>query len=1420
MRTTKFTGLARSKWSRIVYVVIPGLVVLFMGIVPFAQPNDPALKVMKTGLGTGTIISTDGAINCGSDCDENYPTTITVELRAVPDRSNFSTFSRWISGNGECSGSVETCTVTLRNVHWVKAEFTLTTATTTDPIQPIPTMALTPEGIRRHLRNHPEMNSPARFVAALPPEYKQNWVLMTRSESLQTGTAESPRILLPSADAQRVFTVGATTSSSYPGSHPNAIEYMQWDGEQKNFRFHEIVVAPVREPTMEGSIEEMGDVITFRDGTRTRTFPARPRGVTIDDAKCSKCHSTQNVLNHTSLAGTTGLAPARLFSIGSEFGSELDRGEASAALLGEFRSRVRALEPPIRVEVEQERIRWRIFAANGNFYVRNEEGTLNVYPPFPGTARSKPNWDAYDSWGGMLPFNRDRIYQGSVEAAAFRQIFNLWNWRTNDSLRMILEQLSLQPLGIPGEDVIDRTVGGANDGQIVFAFDTSSPLPTTVTPIRYSFDRVSVVTSTSPSTPVNRGGSYVLLRHTTALTSRGFNAEGRGVQLFDFLGGQDGNLNAQRIGQELATHRIAPGSVRIDVRPIALAIAKDCLSRAGDGVTSRFRTPALDLGRLGFFRVRNDGKTLTQIFLDTLLRAGTLPRRKADIQRMNLDRLQFERSLDPYLSTRPSVPLPVGLFQQYGGPYMSLTPTQRLERLRQEVFRRPTTDEGFAADRSEMGAVYVDREDYNLPFAEYNTEKVALYRYFLEPLGVSVDKWSMGVRGRSRTYTFADVFSPSFRYPSTLVSELQTSLDRDPYPDFGSPPRRLRSPYGCSDLMEAVNDSFSTLPPDGSGPMPTYTDVQRIFNKSCIECHGGLLYPPYGNIPARPDGSFSGDYDGLLAEHGPFDLSEEELPIRGGRRRRMERSFINAVARISATDGTSQIYDRIRIPPGVATNEDCPGFFMPCGGPALSQADISTLLRWIRGSGRGRVYSEGDPHIRTIDEVNYDFQSAGEFVLLRGENLEIQVRQTPVDTGSPLPPNNHTGLSSCVSLNGAVAVWISGHRITYQPNISGQPDPSGLQLRIDGRLVTLTAQGIPVDSGVRIMQTTARGGIRIESPGGSAIVITPALWDYHQLWHLNVGVVRARATEGVMGEIAPGSWLPALPDGTSLGPKPTDLHQRYVDLYERFEDAWRVTDATTLFDYAPGTSTGAFTIASWPIESPQTCQVPRQTPGPSPRPPLPALPLEAAQQACMGIVAEERKENCIKDVMVLGDAQFAKAYLLTDQIERNASPAVPVLTSPEDYYQNKKIDIALPVTFTWNTATDPDGDVVSYRHCVWVLGELPDNNKCEPASIQASARRKAVGWAALVALLVCLLLLLFLIFVRKQKKPVFLLLVVVTVLVSVAVAVYIRRTKTESGTVSKTISNLKAGKDYSWKVITEDGKGGIAESETRRFKTK
>ena len=109
--------------------------------------------------------------------------------------------------------------------------------------------------------------------------------------------------------------------------------------------------------------------------------------------------------------------------------------------------------------------------------------------------------------------------------------------------------------------------------------------------------------------------------------------------------------------------------------------------------------------------------------------------------------------------------------------------------------------------------------------------------------------------------------------------------------------------------------------------------------------------------------------------------------------------------------------------------------------------------------------TRGDPHLTTVDRTNYDFQSAGEFVALRSvDGLEIQTRQTAVPTVSTVGPNPHTGLTTCVSLNTAVAARVGTHRVTYQPNLSGIPDPSGLQLRVDGALTTLGARGLDLGS--------------------------------------------------------------------------------------------------------------------------------------------------------------------------------------------------------------------------------------------------------------------------------------------------------------------------------------------------------------------
>jgi hypothetical protein len=80
----------------------------------------PTLSVSRTGAGTGTVTSGDGAINCGPTCSAQYDSGSTVTLTASP--ASNSTFAGW-SGGG-CSGT-GSCTVTVTATTTVTATFAL-----------------------------------------------------------------------------------------------------------------------------------------------------------------------------------------------------------------------------------------------------------------------------------------------------------------------------------------------------------------------------------------------------------------------------------------------------------------------------------------------------------------------------------------------------------------------------------------------------------------------------------------------------------------------------------------------------------------------------------------------------------------------------------------------------------------------------------------------------------------------------------------------------------------------------------------------------------------------------------------------------------------------------------------------------------------------------------------------------------------------------------------------------------------------------------------------------------------------------------------------------------------------------------------------------------------------------------------------
>lgn len=293
----------------------------------------------------------------------------------------------------------------------------------------------------------------------------------------------------------------------------------------------------------------------------------------------------------------------------------------------------------------------------------------------------------------------------------------------------------------------------------------------------------------------------------------------------------------------------------------------------------------------------------------------------------------------------------------------------------------------------------------------------------------------------------------------------------------------------------------------------------------------------------------------------------------------------------------------------------------------------------------GCAASNGDPHLMTVNGHRYEFQAAGEFTLLRSPDasLEIQGRQEPWHG------------SDDVSINTAIAARVGTHTVGVYV-VAG-----GLQARVDGVVTDATA-GVDLGSGGRLIAYSK--GYEIDFPDGTALwaLWTPGAWGI--VAQVRPSPVLVRSAVGLLGPVVPGGLdVPALPDGTHL-PRTTDAHAAYTEVYTTLADAWRVTDASSLFTYDAGASTATFTKPGFPAEAAVTS--------------LSALPpgqLALALQACAAIADPGLRDECVFDVAVTRQTGFADVYVLTQTFQQqgvaglsstappeSAAPATPVPT--------------------------------------------------------------------------------------------------------------------------------------------------------------
>ncbi len=204
---------------------------------------------------------------------------------------------------------------------------------------------------------------------------------------------------------------------------------------------------------------------------------------------------------------------------------------------------------------------------------------------------------------------------------------------------------------------------------------------------------------------------------------------------------------------------------------------------------------------------------------------------------------------------------------------------------------------------------------------------------------------------------------------------------------------------------------------------------------------------------------------------------------------------------------------------------------------------------------KGGTYN--DPHLKTLDGLGYDFQAVGEFTLVKSttDDFEIQTRQQP------------WGGSTSASANTAISIKSGGQRIALYAN---QTNP----LLINGTAVTLpegglyaVGQNLITRAGSQYSIITANNDLILVSNRGTFL-------------NINLGLADNRQSKviGLLGNFNNNRNDDfALRNGTVIGGTITD--QR---LYGDYAASWRITQTTSLFDYASGQTTATFTDLTFP----------------------------------------------------------------------------------------------------------------------------------------------------------------------------------------------------------------------------------------------
>ncbi len=291
-------------------------------------------------------------------------------------------------------------------------------------------------------------------------------------------------------------------------------------------------------------------------------------------------------------------------------------------------------------------------------------------------------------------------------------------------------------------------------------------------------------------------------------------------------------------------------------------------------------------------------------------------------------------------------------------------------------------------------------------------------------------------------------------------------------------------------------------------------------------------------------------------------------------------------------------------------------------------------------------YSAGDVHLKTLDGIAYDFQGAGEYTLVKSttDDFEIQTRQEP------------WGGSNSVTINTAAAIKLGGQKIGFYLNDPNPVKINGIAVNIPDGALYAVGQNTIARNGSAYSIFSANGDA-IQLTITNCISFTLALADNRKG---NVVGLLGDYNNNLNNEFA-------LRDGTVIG---SAISQQ--DLYGRYSNSWRITQATSLLNYAAGQTTDTFTNLNFPLGAVGLNNV---------APQALATATQTAQAA--GITDPTLLQNAIYDLAVTNnDTAFLQGYTVQQQTINISNPNV--ITSVGGYGSQHWVAGNAPLPYTVN----------------------------------------------------------------------------------------------------------------------------------------